>query len=92
MIWGLWYVWQVIEKAKLAAHPRGIVISNWMKDEKAYLLSILHRIVISPVLFYVDDITDGSSDKVQALIDCLLFEKQETEANESYSSLIFVQR
>lgn len=88
-----WYVWQVIEQAKHAANPYNIVISNWKDGEKAYLLSILNQVVISPVSYYPDDIVDEASDKVQALINCLLLEKKDTEAeNEAYSGLIFVQR
>jgi ERCC4-related helicase len=83
----------VIEQAKHAANPYNIVISNWKDGEKAYLLSILNQVVISPVSYYPDDIVDEASDKVQALINCLLLEKKDTEAeNEAYSGLIFVQR
>jgi len=88
-----WYVWQVIEQAKRAANPHNLIFTNWKNDEKAYLLSILNQVVTSPVSYYPDDIVDEASDKVQVLISCLLAEKKDTEAeNESYSSLIFVQR
>ncbi|KAF9464051.1 hypothetical protein BDZ94DRAFT_1257432 [Collybia nuda] len=88
-----WYVWQVLEKAKHAANPYNNVISTWKNSEKTYLLGILDKIVVSPVSFYPDDIADDSSDKVRALIDCLLSEKHDTETeNESYSGLVFVQR
>jgi endoribonuclease Dicer len=88
-----WYVWQVLGQAKRAANPYNNVISNWKKSEKAYLLGILDQVVVSPVSFFPDDIVDDSSDKVRALIDCLLSEKSDAEAeNESYSGLVFVQR
>jgi endoribonuclease Dicer len=88
-----WYVWQVIEQAKRAANPYNNIISNWKNEEKSYLLSILNQVVASESSYYPDDIVDDVSDKVRALIDCLLLEKKDTEAeNESYSGLIFVQR
>jgi ERCC4-related helicase len=83
----------VIEQAQRAANPYNLICSNWKNEEKVYLLSILNQVVITPVSYYPDDIVGEASDKVQALIGCLLLEKKDTEAeNESYSSLIFVQR
>jgi endoribonuclease Dicer len=88
-----WYVWQVLEQAKYAANPYNNIISNWKNEEKSYLLAILNQVVASEVSYYPDDIVDDASDKVRALIDCLLLEKKDTEAeNESYSGLVFVQR
>ncbi|KAF5377899.1 hypothetical protein D9615_006820 [Tricholomella constricta] len=88
-----WYVWEVIAHAKRAANPFNNIISTWKNQEKAYLLSIIERVAISPVSFYPDDIVEGSSDKVRSLIDTLLSEKSDAEAeNESYSGLVFVQR
>lgn len=88
-----WYVWQVLEQAKRAANPFNNIISNWKNSEKAYLLGYLNRVVVSEVSFYPDDVADDCSDKVRALIDCLLYEKRDAEAeNESYSGLVFVQR
>jgi endoribonuclease Dicer len=88
-----WYVWQVMEQAKLAANPYNNIISNWKNEEKRYLLSILDKVVVSSVSYYADDIVDESSDKVRVLVERLLLEKEKTEAeDESYSSLIFVQR
>lgn len=88
-----WYVWQVLDHAKRAANPYNVVFSSWKNQEKAYLLSILNQIVVTPVSYYADDVVDEQSDKVRALIDCLLSEKKNTETeNESYSGLIFVQR
>lgn len=88
-----WYVEKVLEKAKLAANPHNNFMSSWKNSEKAYLLGILNRIVVSPVSYYPDDITDDSCDKVRALVECLLAEKAEAEAHdEAYSGIIFVQR
>lgn len=88
-----WYVWEVIQHAKRAANPQNNIISTWKNREKAYLLDIVNRIVVSPVSYYPDDISDECSAKVQALINILLNEKIDTESmNESYSGLVFVQR
>ena len=57
-----WYVKKVLEKAKLAANPHNNFMSSWKNSEKAYLLGILNQIVVSPVSYYPDDITDDSSD------------------------------
>ena len=67
-------------------------MSNWRNSEKQYLLSILDRIVVSPISFKGWDIED-SSEKTNALINCLLMEKVEAESNnDSYNVIIFVQR
>ncbi|KAG5643730.1 hypothetical protein DXG03_009720 [Asterophora parasitica] len=88
-----WYVWEVIAQAKRAANPFNNIISTWKNQEKVYLLSIIERVAVVPVSFYPDDVLEESSDKVRALIDILLSEKFEKEAeNESYSGLVFVQR
>lgn len=84
---------KVIEQATLAMNPFSRTFPTWQDKEKAYLSSIIKRVTIAPVSYYPDDIVDDSSPKVQALIDCLLAEKEATEAlDESYSGLIFVQR
>lgn len=88
-----WFVEKVLAKAKLAANPHNNFMSSWKNSEKAYLLGILNQIVVSPVSYYPDDITDDSSDKVRVLVECLLAEKAEAEAHdEAYSGIIFVQR
>ncbi|KAF8878584.1 hypothetical protein CPB84DRAFT_1794024 [Gymnopilus junonius] len=88
-----WFVWQVTERAKKAANPFDNIMVTWKHTEKAYLLGILERVVVSPVSYYPEDIGDDSSDKVRALIECLLVEKVEVESrNETYSGIIFVER
>lgn len=88
-----WYVWAVIQHAKRAANPFNNIIASWKSSEKAYLLDIINRIVITPPSFYADDILEDSSDKVRVLIETLLSEKFDAEAeNESYSGIVFVQR
>ncbi|KAG6855552.1 hypothetical protein H0H87_001109 [Tephrocybe sp. NHM501043] len=88
-----WYVWEVIQHAKRAANPFNNIISTWKNSEKAYLLKIIESIVVSPVSYYPDDIVEECSGKVTALIETLLAEKLDAEAeNEAYSALVFVQR
>ena len=87
-----WFICKVMDKARQAADPYNNIMATWKNKEKEYLLSILNRIVVSPISFCQDDIED-SSQKVKALIECLLMEKVEAESNdESYSAIIFVQR
>ena len=88
-----WYVWEVIQQAKHVANPYDNIISTWKNSEKAYLLSIINQVVVSPVSYYANDIAEETSDKVRVLIEVLLSEKFDAEAeNESYSGLVFVQR
>ncbi|KAF9005526.1 hypothetical protein BDQ17DRAFT_1424006 [Cyathus striatus] len=88
-----WYVYKVMEKAMKAANPYNNIMTTWKESEKVYLLSILKRVVASPISYYPDDIANDCSDKVRVLIECLLEEKFETEdRNDSYSGIIFVQR
>jgi endoribonuclease Dicer len=88
-----WYICRVLDVAKASANPYETVVSDLKNTEKGYLLSILDRVVVTPVSYSDADIVDESSDKVRVLVDCLLAEKSETELNnESYSGLIFVQR
>ena len=88
-----WYVGTVVERARRMANPYNRFIPNWKDAEKAYLLSILDQVVITPSSLHPDDIVEDSSDKVRALVECLLAEKADAEShNESYSGLIFVTR
>lgn len=88
-----WFVWKVLERAKQAANPYDNMMGSWKRGEKAYLLSILDKVVVSPVSYYPEDIEDDCSDKIRALIECLTVEKAAVEAdNELYSGIIFVQR
>ena len=87
-----WFICKVMDKAHQAANPYNTIMSNWRNSEKQYLLSILDRIVVSPISFEGWDIED-SSEKTNALINCLLMEKVEAESNnDSYNVIIFVQR
>ncbi|KIK50451.1 hypothetical protein GYMLUDRAFT_51208 [Collybiopsis luxurians FD-317 M1] len=91
-----WFVWEVIENAASGSGSGSsakYVMPSWQSQEKAYLLGIINGIMITPVSYYPDDITDEQSDKVSALLQCLLNKKEEAEkANESFSALVFVQR
>jgi ERCC4-related helicase len=81
-----------MDKARQAANPYNNIMSSWKNSEKQYLLSILNRIVVSPISFEEEDIED-SSEKTNALINCLLMEKVEAESNnDPYNVIIFVQR
>ena len=87
-----WFICKVMDKTRQAANPYNNIMSTWRNNEKGYLLSILNRIVISPVSFEEEDIED-SSEKTNALIKCLLMEKAEAESNDDpYNVIIFVQR
>ncbi|KAH7881254.1 uncharacterized protein C8R40DRAFT_1164658 [Lentinula edodes] len=88
-----WYVAEVLQQAKKASQSSEHVMPSWQSQEKAYLLGIINQIMITPVSYNTDDIIDDQSDKVTALIECLLGEKEDAEKeNERFSGLIFVQR
>lgn len=88
-----WFVHQVVERAKEAANPYNNLMASWRLTEKSYLLRLLKKMTLCPVSFYPEDIADDSSDKINVLINCLLQEKEDTEAeNDFYSTIIFVQR
>ncbi|KAJ3808003.1 hypothetical protein F5876DRAFT_46960 [Lentinula aff. lateritia] len=88
-----WYVAEVLQQAKKASQSSVHVMPSWQSQEKGYLLDIINQIMITPVSYNTDDIIDDQSDKVTALIECLLGEKEDAEKeNERFSGLIFVQR
>ena len=87
-----WFICRVMEKTRQASNPYNNIMSSWRNSEKAYLLSILNRIVVSPISFEEEDIEDVS-EKTNALIRCLHMEKAEAELNDDpYNVIIFVQR
>ncbi|KAK7040102.1 Dicer-like protein 2 [Paramarasmius palmivorus] len=88
-----WFIWEVIQQAKVAAGPLQHVMKTWKIQEKAYLLSILEKISVIPPSYDPDDVSCDLSDKAAALIECLLHEKEQTEEqNEIFVGLVFVQR
>lgn len=88
-----WFVWTVLERARVASNPFNNMMKSWRNSEKAYLSSILDTVKANPVSYNEDDINDDCSDKLKALIDTLLMEKAETESlSERYSCIVFVQR
>ncbi|KAJ3713612.1 hypothetical protein C8R42DRAFT_727088 [Lentinula raphanica] len=88
-----WYVAEVIQHGKKAAQASEHIMLTWQSQEKAYLLDIINQIQLTPVSYDPDDIVGEQSDKVSALIQCLLNEKEEAEKNnELFSGLVFVQR
>ena len=87
-----WFICKVMDKTRQAANPYNNIMSTWRTGEKAYLLSILNRIVVTPISFEEEDIEE-CSEKTNALIKCLLMEKIEAESNDDpYNVIIFVQR
>ncbi|KAJ7170731.1 hypothetical protein C8R43DRAFT_1094448 [Mycena crocata] len=88
-----WYLYQVLEQAKTSTNSYENAGTHLKHTERRYLIQIIDQIVLSPVSYDAADIVEESSDKVRILVECLLAEKSQTEANnESYSGLIFVQR
>ncbi|KAJ3994224.1 hypothetical protein F5050DRAFT_1809806 [Lentinula boryana] len=88
-----WYIAEVLQQAKKAAQSSEHVMPTWESQEKAYLTDIIKQIMITPVSYNPDDIVGDQSDKVTALIQCLLNEKEDAEKeNEMFSGLVFVQR
>lgn len=88
-----WFVFKVIERAKQAANPYNNYMASWRLSEKAYLLSMLDKVSLTPTSYYPDDIVEGCTDKVNVLVECLVTEFAEAQSlNEEYSGLIFVER
>lgn len=88
-----WYIFEVLKKAKEAASPNNGLMPMWQNKEKRYLFENIMKMVVLQPSFDPDDIIDDMSDKARVLINTLLLEKEETEANnESYSGLVFVTR
>ncbi|KAF5374334.1 hypothetical protein D9758_004670 [Tetrapyrgos nigripes] len=88
-----WYVWKVLEQAKQASDPLQDMMPTWRNQEKGYLLSIIRSIQVIPVSYHDDDIIGDVSDKVVALVQSLLTEKEEEESrNDRFSGLVFVER
>ncbi|KAJ6513203.1 hypothetical protein C8R45DRAFT_891160 [Mycena sanguinolenta] len=88
-----WFICQAIGQAKTAISAFDNAVFEMPNKEKTYLRNILDNIVVTPVSYGFEDIVDESSDKVRALVECLLAEKSETERhNEAHSGLIFVER
>lgn len=87
-----WYIWEVLQQAKKAISSERLMPS-WQSEEKMYLLSIINQINVTPVSYDPSDVVDGQSDKVAALLQCLLSEKEDAEIeNDRFSGLVFVQR
>ncbi|KAF9264929.1 P-loop containing nucleoside triphosphate hydrolase protein [Marasmius fiardii PR-910] len=88
-----WFIWEVLCNAKQAADPLRRMMKTWKLEEKVYLLDIINTIHITPPSYAPDDVANGLSDKIVALIQCLLAEKEEAEkCNAVFSGLVFVQR
>ncbi|KAK1219930.1 Dicer-like protein 2 [Marasmius sp. AFHP31] len=88
-----WFVWEVLDNAKKAANPLAHMMKTWKVQEKVYLLDIINRIHITRPSYAPEDVSLGLSDKIAALIECLITEKEEAERqNEVFSGLVFVQR
>ncbi|KAL0577504.1 Dicer-like protein 2 [Marasmius crinis-equi] len=88
-----WFVWEVLKSAKEAASPLQHMMKTWKISEKVYLLQIINQIHINPPSYAPEDVSTGLSDKVIALIECLLTQKEEVESHdEVFSGLVFVQR
>ncbi|EPQ54406.1 P-loop containing nucleoside triphosphate hydrolase protein [Gloeophyllum trabeum ATCC 11539] len=90
---GDWYIETVLEQARTASNPYHNLYSAWQNREKKYLMEKLAQVKITPTSSLPKDIVEGTSNKVDRLIECLEQEKAEKEAcNEEYSGLIFVTR
>jgi endoribonuclease Dicer len=48
-----------MDRTRHAANPYNNMMSSWKNSEKAHLLSILNRIVVSPTSFEEEDIEDS---------------------------------
>ncbi|KAL0955017.1 hypothetical protein HGRIS_003938 [Hohenbuehelia grisea] len=91
-----WFVYRVVERVmEMASNQHDNMLVSWREEEKRYLTNSLPnpQQSLTPPSYFPDDIVDDSSPKVSVLVDCLLSEKAQLEAqNEAFSGIIFVQR
>ncbi|KAI0662184.1 P-loop containing nucleoside triphosphate hydrolase protein [Cubamyces menziesii] len=88
-----WYVAMVIERARTAANPYNNIMSAWQEKEKRYLLKILSRVQVTAPSSEPDNIVNGITPKVRALVDSLIIEEAQFRSrDEDYSGLVFVTR
>jgi endoribonuclease Dicer len=88
-----WYVAKVIEKAKAAGGPFQDVVRRWQDSEKYYLLEALERVPFIPVSYDPAEICDGCNNRLNVLIEALMNEKLDFEANDmEFSGIIFATR
>nr|GAT60709.1 predicted protein [Mycena chlorophos] len=90
-----WLVYESVTQAKAALDDGkyGLALHDLPHQEKAYLLNILQRVSPIPPSDYPADVVDETSDKLRVLVEAILKEKAETEAdNQTWNSLVFVQR
>ncbi|KAJ7066996.1 hypothetical protein C8F01DRAFT_1119904 [Mycena amicta] len=90
-----WLVYNTVEQGKqtLNQNKYDAVVSDLPNQEKAYLLDLLSGVRLTEPSYHPADITDDTSDKVHVLVQAILKEKKETEANnQTWNALVFVQR
>lgn len=90
-----WYVAKVIEKAQLQGGPLQDVVRRWQDTEKHYLLEALKMVSksIIPVSYDPTDISAGCNDRLNVLIEALMNEKMDFEADDmEFSGIVFVTR
>ncbi|KAJ7227232.1 hypothetical protein GGX14DRAFT_418753 [Mycena pura] len=88
-----WYICRAVQEATTSMSAYGSVAADMSKTEKGYLAKTLSRITLTPVSYCEDDIVEEVSDKLRVLVNCILDERAEAEANnESWNALVFVER
>jgi hypothetical protein len=88
-----WYVQKVLEQAQAANRPFKTVVRNWEPSERQYLLDILAKVDIIPVSYDPEDISQGVTNRVVALLQGLVNEKLDFESHgEEFSGIVFVTR
>jgi len=88
-----WYIAKVIEKAKAAGGPFQDVVRRWQDSEKYYLLGALEKVPVMPVSYDPVEICDGCNNRFNVLIEALMNEKLDFEANDmEFSGIIFATR
>ncbi|KAG8214301.1 hypothetical protein J3R82DRAFT_7412 [Butyriboletus roseoflavus] len=88
-----WYIQRVVEMGLKNASPYSEITTAWQSREKAYLVSHLKSITITPVSYEPQSIENGISDKLRVFLRALEEEKERAESfNELYSGIVFVTR
>lgn len=87
-----WYVYEVIEHAKLAATTFNFVMASWREEERGYLLQILSRVRVAPPSAVLEQLRANLTPQVVELVNCLIQEEAIVRVEEPFSGIIFVTR
>ncbi|KIY44501.1 P-loop containing nucleoside triphosphate hydrolase protein [Fistulina hepatica ATCC 64428] len=88
-----WFIEIVLKQYEEMMREGSNILASWKRSEKSYLSTTLRRVTVCNVSRLPDDILEGVTPKVHALVDVLLNEKANAEQDDDvFSGIVFVQR